>query len=218
MLLLPLLLTEPYASVNSLTRKISRKILDLTLTNFPPLFAVIMNKRNASWYFQCYKNMKVLLLGLMFCSTGQLLFSWFRVFIVNSFRVSLTAGRQLEKKRGKNKKELTMWFSDDALTVTWLRYFRDYLTLFRMGFFGAAHRWLWVIGGGGGKKAPLPKICHTYPTMMKLGSYALPQEDPIYIWITWHTPWVLLISPFFYLKINKFYYIKKYKYRLHFDT
>lgn len=62
--------------------------------------------------------MKVLLLGLMFCSTGQLLFSWFRVFIVNSFRVSLTAGRQLEKKRGKNKKELTMWFSDDALTVT----------------------------------------------------------------------------------------------------
>ena len=22
---------------------------------------------------------------------------------------------------------------------------------------------------GGGKEAPLPKICHTYPTMMKLG-------------------------------------------------
>ena len=31
-----------------------------------------------------------------------------------------------------------------------------------MGFFGAARGW-------GGKKAPLPKICHTYPTMMKLG-------------------------------------------------
>ena len=31
---------------------------------------------------------------------------------------------------------------------------------------------------GGGKKAPLPKICHTYPTMMKLGSYTLPKEDP----------------------------------------
>ena len=27
------------------------------------------------------------------------------------------------------------------------------------------------IGGrGGGKKTPLPKICHTYPTMMKLGT------------------------------------------------
>ena len=24
--------------------------------------------------------------------------------------------------------------------------------------------------GGGDKKAPLPKICHTYPTMMKLGT------------------------------------------------
>ena len=36
-----------------------------------------------------------------------------------------------------------------------------------MGFFGAAHGW----GGGRGvgKKATLPKICHTYPTMMKLG-------------------------------------------------
>ena len=49
------------------------------------------------------------------------------------------------------------------------------LTLFRMGFFGAAHRY----GGGGGKKAPLPKICHTYPTIMKLGhSYTLSKEDP----------------------------------------
>ena len=38
------------------------------------------------------------------------------------------------------------------------------LTLFRMGFFGAAHGW------GGGKKAPLPKICLTYPTMMKLST------------------------------------------------
>ena len=27
-----------------------------------------------------------------------------------------------------------------------------------------------VEGGGGNKKAPLPKICHTYPTMMKLGT------------------------------------------------
>ena len=39
------------------------------------------------------------------------------------------------------------------------------LTLFRMGFFGNAHRWG---GGGGGKKHPLSKICHTYPTLMKL--------------------------------------------------
>ena len=33
-----------------------------------------------------------------------------------------------------------------------------------MGFFGAAHGW------GGGQKGPPPKICHAYPTMMKLGT------------------------------------------------
>ena len=32
-----------------------------------------------------------------------------------------------------------------------------------MGIFGAAHGW----GGGGGKKA---NLCHTYATMMKLGT------------------------------------------------
>ena len=37
------------------------------------------------------------------------------------------------------------------------------LTLFRMGFFGATH-------GCGGQKGPLPKTCHTYPTIMKLGT------------------------------------------------
>ena len=35
------------------------------------------------------------------------------------------------------------------------------LTLFRMGFSGAAHGW---------EGPPLPKICHTCPTMMKLGT------------------------------------------------
>ena len=36
------------------------------------------------------------------------------------------------------------------------------LTLFRMGLFGAAHGWR------GAKKPPLPTICRTYPTMIKL--------------------------------------------------
>ena len=37
-----------------------------------------------------------------------------------------------------------------------------------MGFFGAAHGW----GGEGGGQIgpPIPKIFHTYPTMMKLGT------------------------------------------------
>ena len=40
------------------------------------------------------------------------------------------------------------------------------LTIFRMGFFRAAHEWWW----GGGPKGPLPKIYHTYPTMTKLNT------------------------------------------------
>ena len=47
-----------------------------------------------------------------------------------------------------------------------------------MGIFSAAHGWWWWWGGGGGggggrppqKRPPLPKICDTYPAMMKLGT------------------------------------------------
>ena len=42
-----------------------------------------------------------------------------------------------------------------------------FLMLFRMDFFGASHRW---VEEGGAKGSPLPKICHTYPAMMKLGT------------------------------------------------
>ena len=38
-----------------------------------------------------------------------------------------------------------------------------------MGIFGAAHGW-------GSQEGSLPKICHTYPTKIKLGT-AL-EEDP----------------------------------------
>ena len=38
-----------------------------------------------------------------------------------------------------------------------------------MGFFGAAHRYP-ICGQGGGKRPSFPKICDTYPTMMKLGT------------------------------------------------
>ena len=44
------------------------------------------------------------------------------------------------------------------------------LTLFGMGLFQADHRW-------GAKKAPFPNVCHTYPTVMNLGSYSLLKED-----------------------------------------
>ena len=47
------------------------------------------------------------------------------------------------------------------------------LTLFRIGFFGAAHGW-----AGCAKRPPLPKICHTCPTTMKL-STAIPYPKKI---------------------------------------
>ena len=41
-----------------------------------------------------------------------------------------------------------------------------FVTLFRMGLCGAGHRW----GGKKGLNKALPKICRSYPTMMKLGT------------------------------------------------
>ena len=43
------------------------------------------------------------------------------------------------------------------------------LTLFRMGILGCSR----IGGGGGGAKRPPPKICHTCPTMVKLGTVIL---------------------------------------------
>ena len=73
------------------------------------------------------------------------------------------------------------------------------LTLFRMSFFGAAHGW------GAGKKVPPPlHLPHTSYNDETWHSYILPKEDPKNIWITWHTPWVLLTSAFFHRKSANF--------------
>ena len=50
-----------------------------------------------------------------------------------------------------------------------LFYFSEILSLnpTQDGLFGASHG---LRGGRGGKKTPLPKICHTYTTMIKLGT------------------------------------------------
>ena len=56
-----------------------------------------------------------------------------------------------------------------------------------------------------GGKAPLPKICHTYLAIMKLGhSYSLSKEDPKNILMTWQTPWVLPTLAFFHQKSANF--------------
>ena len=90
------------------------------------------------------------------------------------------------------------------------------LTLSKIGFFGAAHGWE---GGRGGQNAPLPKICHTYPAIMKLGT-AIPYLKKIQknIRITsCNTPTFLLTSAIFYWKSANFAYIKKCRYRLNID-
>ena len=61
------------------------------------------------------------------------------------------------------------------------------------------------------KRHPLPKICHTYPTMMKLRTVIAYLKKIQKIWITWHAFWVLLISLFFLLEISKYFHIKKYR-------
>ena len=73
------------------------------------------------------------------------------------------------------------------------------------------------IEGVGAKRPTIPKICHTYPVMMKLCSYTLPKEDTRDIWITWHPLTSAGISIFSSV-IRKLCYIKKYRYRLHFSV
>ena len=66
------------------------------------------------------------------------------------------------------------------------------LVLFRMVVFGTAHGW----EGGicvadfreGGLFAPLPKICHTYPTMMKLGTVMMYLKDVEKLYQSHDTP------------------------------
>ena len=79
-----------------------------------------------------------------------------------------------------------------------------------MGFFGAAHGW-----GERVQKGPLlPKTCHKYPAMMKLGTVVrcLKKSQKKY---KSHSLCCADISIFLW-EISKFCYIKKYRYRLNF--
>ena len=83
--------------------------------------------------------------------------------------------------------------SSSAVAVTYA------LTLFRIGLFGAAHGW------GVRQKGPLPKICHTYLTMMKPGT-VIPYIKEIQNTCKSRdtSPRFLLISAFFYRKSATF--------------
>ena len=89
---------------------------------------------------------------------------------------------------------------------------RLFLTLFRMGIFRAAYGWR------RSKRSPLPKICHTYPTMMKVGA-VIPYLKKIQkMYESSAHPLISSDISIFAPKIRKFCYINKYRYRFHFKT
>ena len=70
----------------------------------------------------------------------------------------------------------------------------SFLTLFRMGLFEAAHGWV-----QDQKDLPFQNfVIHIWQI------YTLPKEDPKNIWITWHTPWILLTSALFHWKLANY--------------
>ena len=87
------------------------------------------------------------------------------------------------------------------------------LTLFGMGFLRAARR-----GGRGAKRPLFPKICHSYPTIMKLGT-VIPYLKKIQkLYESRDTPLEFCWHKHFLPEISKFCYIKKCRYRFHLDT
>ena len=82
-----------------------------------------------------------------------------------------------------------------------------------MGLFEAAHGW-----EAGAFWPPLPKICHTHPTMMKPGT-VIPylrrtQNDINHVTDPLSSNGIIIFSP----EISKFCCIKKYGYILDFDA
>ena len=80
-----------------------------------------------------------------------------------------------------------------------------------MDLFGAAHGW------GEQKRLPLPKIYHTYPAIMKLGTY-IPQlkkikKDMSHVTHRLFSADTSIFSP----ESSKFCYTRKGRYRLHID-
>ena len=70
------------------------------------------------------------------------------------------------------------------------------------------------VGAGGGKKAPPPHISHNDETWR---SYTLPKRFKKYVnhvTCTLNSAEISIFSP----EISNFFYIKKYRYRLHFNT
>ena len=88
-----------------------------------------------------------------------------------------------------------------------------HLSCFQNGSFWGCWR-MWE----GVKKAPFPKICHIYPTMMKLGT-VVHYVKKIQKYINHMTyPITSADISIFSREISNFCYVKNYRHRLHFNT
>ena len=76
----------------------------------------------------------------------------------------------------------------------WSHLLKKSLTLFRMVFFAAAHGW----------RSTLPKICHTYLTVMKLGTVIPYLKKTQKIYESRDTPLDLCWNQLFYCKVANF--------------
>ena len=72
--------------------------------------------------------------------------------------------------------------------------------------------------GGGPKRSPLPKIYHTYPRMIKIGAVILYLKKIQKKKDSRDTPLEFCWHQHFLLEISTLCYIKKYRFRLHFDA
>ena len=68
------------------------------------------------------------------------------------------------------------------------------------------------------KRPPIPKICQTYLKMVKSGTVTPYLKKIQKLYDSRDTPMSSANISIFSPEISKFYYIKKYRYRLHFDT
>ena len=85
-------------------------------------------------------------------------------FVAGATKINLNTLKTCRRQLYSDERSELLTYSGRSLT--WA-YNLKALTLFGMVFFGAAHGWEGVLQKG---TPPLSKICHTYSTMMKLGT------------------------------------------------
>ena len=105
------------------------------------------------------------------------------------------------------------FFSTSSHTIWWNHYsfilaftILDFFTVCFSFHFNSMQDGLFrgILRMGRAKYPPPSKICHTYPTMMKLGTVIPYLKKIKNIWIRWHTPWVPLTWASFHQKSANF--------------